>query len=85
MPRSTVAANTGDALVPVTAEAERAGSVRDEREAELAEKRGVAFLVERFKGREVLPEHLSEECRLPWTVVRPGGWNDGCLGNRIQK
>lgn len=38
-------ADAGDALAPVTAKAERGGSVSDEREAELSVERGVALLV----------------------------------------
>lgn len=78
-------ANAGDALAPVTAEAERGGSVSDERETELAVEGGILLLVERFEGREALPEQLPEESRLPWTVVRPGGRYDRCLGSRIHK
>jgi hypothetical protein len=41
---------------PFTSEAERGGSVRDDRETELAEERGVPRLVVRFQGREALPK-----------------------------
>ena len=61
------------------------GSVRDERQAELAVERGVALLVECFEGREALSKELTEKTRLPWTVVRPGGRYDGCLGRRFHK
>lgn len=47
-------ADAGDALAPVTAEAERGGSASDKREAKLAIEKGVALLVERF-------ERLAEE------------------------
>jgi len=73
-------ADAGDALVPVTAEAEGGGSVRDEREADLAIERGVALLVEGLESRKALPKELLEKTRLLWTVLRLDGPQDGGLG-----
>lgn len=78
-------ADAGDALAPVTAEAERGGSASDKREAKLAIEKGVALLVERFEGRKALPKQHPEQPRLPWMVVRPGDRHDGRLGSRFHK
>ena len=72
MPRSTVAANARDALVPVSAEAESGGGATDEGEAELAKEGGVPLLIGGLEGGEPLTEELAERIRPTGTVEGPG-------------
>ena len=80
MPRNTVAANACDALAPVSAEAERGGSTRDEGEAELAKESGVPLLIGCLEGREPLTEERAEWIRPTGTVFRPNRRQGGGLG-----
>jgi hypothetical protein len=68
---------------PFTAEAEGGGSVRDEREAELVLERGGAFRLEGLESRGAPLKELAKKIRLPWTVLRQDGRQDGGLGGGI--
>jgi hypothetical protein len=83
MPRSTVAADAGDALIPIAAEAEGGDGVNDERKAELAVEGCVALLVEGLESREALSKEPTEKTRLPWAVLRLEGRQDRALGSGI--
>ena len=51
-----------------------------EREADLAIERGVALLVGGLESRKARPKELMEKTRLPWTILRLDGPQDGGLG-----
>jgi len=66
------AADAGDALAPVSAEAERGGGAGDEGEAKRAEKGGIALLVGGLEGWEALTEKPSQWIKPAGTVVGSG-------------
>jgi hypothetical protein len=66
------ALDPGDALAPVSAEAERGGGAGDEGEAKRAEKGGMALLVGGLEGGEALTEKPSQWIKPAGTVVGSG-------------
>jgi len=70
--------DAGDALAPVSTDAECRGRAHDEGEAEPTEGGGVALLVGSPELGEVAAEEPAQRIGSPGTVVGPGAW----LGRR---